>query len=61
MAPEERTNPEHAEPEVGTRGAAHMDECAGIDDPIRRGLCRVCQAPVVGEAPFCREHEPPVP
>jgi hypothetical protein len=24
-------------------------------------LCRVCQAPVVGEAPFCKDHEPPVP
>jgi hypothetical protein len=37
------------------------DPCANITDPVRRGLCRVCQAPVIGEAPFCKEHEPPVP
>lgn len=37
------------------------DLCADIKDPVRRGLCRVCQAPVVGEAPFCKDHEPPVP
>jgi hypothetical protein len=24
-------------------------------------LCRVCNAPVIGEAPFCKDHEPPVP
>lgn len=35
--------------------------CAGIKDPVRRTLCRVCQAPVVGEAPFCKDHEPPLP
>ncbi len=28
------------------------DECASISDPIRRNLCRVCQKPVIGEAPF---------
>lgn len=37
------------------------DPCTGIRDPVRRGLCRVCQAPVVGEAPFCTDHELPVP
>jgi hypothetical protein len=37
------------------------DPCADIKDPVRRGLCRVCQVPVVGEAPFCKDHEPPVP
>lgn len=37
------------------------DPCAHIEDPVRRGLCRICQVPVVGEAPFCRDHEPPVP
>jgi hypothetical protein len=37
------------------------DPCAGITDPVRRGLCRVCQAPVVGQAPFCKDHEPPTP
>lgn len=35
--------------------------CADIKDPVRRALCRVCQAPVIGEAPFCKDHEPPVP
>jgi hypothetical protein len=37
------------------------DECASISDPIRRNLCRVCQKPVIGEAPFCKDHEFPVP
>ena len=37
------------------------DECASIRDPVRRTLCRVCNAPVVGAAPFCQDHEPPVP
>lgn len=35
--------------------------CAEIKDPIRKTFCRVCQVPVVGEAPFCKDHEPPVP
>jgi len=37
------------------------DVCADITDPVRRGLCRICQAPILGEAPFCKDHEPPVP
>jgi hypothetical protein len=37
------------------------DACATIEDPVRRGLCRVCKAPVIGAAPFCQDHEPPVP
>jgi hypothetical protein len=37
------------------------ETCEGIGDPIRRTLCRVCNTPVVGEAPFCKDHEPPVP
>jgi hypothetical protein len=37
------------------------DECGSIQDPVRRSLCRVCKAPVIGEAPFCKDHEPPVP
>ncbi len=40
---------------------AGADECAGIRDPVRRTLCKVCNAPVVGNAPFCKDHEPPVP
>jgi len=61
MDPEERLTPGYAAPEPGASGAKGEDECASIEDPIRRGLCRVCQAPVIGEAPFCKEHEPPVP
>ncbi len=38
-----------------------VDECAGIEDPVRRGLCKVCGMPVIGEAPFCKDHEFPVP
>lgn len=37
------------------------ETCADIQDPIRRSLCKVCNMPVMGEAPFCKEHEPPVP
>ena len=37
------------------------EACGDIADPIRRGLCKVCDMPVVGEAPFCKDHEPPVP
>ena len=45
--------------EPGTEGK--VDVCGNIDDPIRRGLCKICGMPVVGAAPFCQEHEPPVP
>ena len=36
-------------------------QCNTIDDPLRRGLCKVCGTPVGGALPFCQEHEPPVP
>jgi hypothetical protein len=36
-------------------------ECNRIDDPVRRGLCKVCGTPVAGAMPFCQQHEPPVP
>ncbi len=36
-------------------------QCNVIDDPLRRGLCKVCGTPVAGALPFCQEHEPPVP
>ncbi len=45
------------EPEEGRQAEA----CDDITDPVRRGLCKVCNMPVVGEAPFCKDHEPPVP
>ncbi len=35
--------------------------CEDIHDPVRRSLCKVCNMPVMGDAPFCQEHEPPVP
>ena len=35
--------------------------CDNIDDPFRRGLCKLCGLPVVGEAPFCKNHEYPAP
>jgi len=37
------------------------EACDDISDPIRRSLCKVCNMPVIGDAPFCHEHEPPVP
>jgi hypothetical protein len=37
------------------------EACEDIGDPIRRTLCKVCHTPVIGEAPFCKDHEPPVP
>jgi len=46
-----------AQPTDPTTGEA----CADIHDPVRRSLCKVCNMPVLGEAPFCKEHEPPVP
>jgi hypothetical protein len=36
-------------------------QCNRIDDPVRRGLCKVCGTPVAGALPFCQQHEPPVP
>jgi RNA polymerase-binding transcription factor DksA len=36
-------------------------QCNRIDDPVRRGLCKVCGTPVAGVMPFCQQHEPPVP
>lgn len=36
-------------------------DCESIQDPVRRTLCKACGLPVVGEIPFCKDHEPPVP
>jgi hypothetical protein len=49
--------------EAGTAAGAEgsADECSAIKDPVRRTLCKACGLPVVGEAPFCKDHEPPVP
>jgi hypothetical protein len=37
------------------------EACDDISDPVRRSLCKVCNMPVLGDAPFCQKHEPPVP
>ncbi len=48
--------------DVPVREAQGVNEnCDTIEDPVRRGLCKMCGAPVVGEAPFCKNHEFPVP
>jgi hypothetical protein len=39
----------------------NVHDCDNISDPVRRTLCKACGMPVVGEAPFCKDHEPPVP
>jgi hypothetical protein len=59
VSTEERQEEKKSVAEPGTEGK--VDACGDINDPIRRGLCRMCGMPVVGEAPFCKDHEPPVP
>jgi hypothetical protein len=44
-----------------TTEGCQADPCAHIEDPVQRALCKVCGLPVIGEAPFCKDHEPPVP
>jgi hypothetical protein len=56
MIDEERKNTSAAE---DTHHA--KENCDAIEDPVRRGLCKMCGMPVVGSAPFCIDHEPPVP
>ncbi len=36
-------------------------DCDSIDERGRRVLCKVCNMPVLGAAPFCKDHEAPVP
>lgn len=36
-------------------------KCNRIDDPVERGLCKVCGTPAAGGLPFCGEHESTVP
>lgn len=57
---EDKPQEEKFSAEEETR-AEEADECASIQDPVRRTLCEVCHKPVIGMAPFCQEHEPPVP
>lgn len=62
MSETRKTNLEkELEAQSNLSGDESGDPCVDIKDPVRRSLCRVCQVPVVGEAPFCKDHEPPVP
>jgi hypothetical protein len=58
---EERNQEREPGSQSGAAGERTADPCGDIKDPVRKTLCRVCQAPVIGEAPFCKDHEPPVP
>lgn len=49
------------EERAGGTGPASYEDCESIQDPVRRTLCKACGLPVVGEAPFCKDHEPPAP
>jgi hypothetical protein len=54
--------PQEEKRHLAKPGEVHEGQaCGDITDPLRRGLCKVCNMPVVGEAPFCKDHEPPVP
>ena len=59
---DEMTEELEKRPESDTRKTEEIyAECNRIDDPVRRGLCKVCGTPVAGALPFCQQHEPPVP
>ncbi len=53
----ETEHTEKREPSAGKVGQS----CAEIDDPTRRALCKICGVPILREAPFCKDHEYPVP
>lgn len=58
----EERNADREEPMgAGKAGESTAEACDTIADPVRRTLCKVCGLPVMGEAPFCKDHEPPVP
>lgn len=56
-----RPSREETQRTAGSESERTGPACDAIDDPVRRGLCKVCGLPVVGEAPFCKDHEYPVP
>ncbi|MGD9819761.1 MAG: hypothetical protein AB7V04_13860 [Desulfomonilaceae bacterium] len=60
MSEKEARKDQEAEIQVLAK-SQETEPCSNMTDPVRKGLCRVCQLPVVGEAPFCKDHEPPVP
>ncbi len=43
------------------KSAKGHSPCSDLKDPLRRTLCRFCETPIVREAPFCKDYEPPVP
>ena len=58
----DKTQEEKSRPELDERKAQQIyAQCNRIDDPLKRGLCKVCGTPVGGTMSFCQEHEPPVP
>jgi len=61
MQHQEYDRTEDVREELDQEPAHGSGECDTIGDPIRRALCKACGLPVVGEAPFCRDHESPVP
>lgn len=52
---------EHDEKEKEQKTNVPEGSCDNIQDPVRRGLCKLCEQPVVGETPFCTDHQPEVP
>ena len=44
-----------ASPDEAPVGPSPGINCDDISNPLRRSLCRACNAPVFGSAPFCGE------
>lgn len=58
---EDRTQEQEMGEGAGRSGSGSKDDCETIRDPVRRTLCKACGLPLVGQAPFCRDRELPVP
>ena len=43
MYREEGNQEKNVESRHGASGERTVDECADIKDPVRKGLCRICQ------------------
>jgi hypothetical protein len=56
--PEDKGTKVHSEQTGSSEGAG---PCERISDPVRKGLCKACELPVIGEAPFCKDFENIVP
>lgn len=49
----------HREPQLPNEapvGPTPGINCDDISSPVRRSLCRACNSPVIGAAPFCADH-----